>query len=475
MIMRIKWLATTGLVLSAACAVSPLRAAEMEASSTVDAVTVYPDGASVTRLISLDLPAGDTALLAKDFPLGLDATSLRVEGEATSKLVIGAVDAKPPRAAQPANLPEIDKRIEALKDDRVNLDDAIAAATARRKFAERFAETSPAGLGEKGEARPIAEWRTAFAAVAEEVATANVAIREAERKQRDIDRDIARLEADRASKPPSKLEVRIDLAAAAPTKATLRVTYTVRHAHWVPLYDARLDTSAKDHKPVLELVRRAEIVQTTGEDWPDVALSVSTVRTSRRGSAPELKTLIAQYPAPPLPVMQQDIMPSAAPAPRALLSAPGSMMKRERAEESEAAVEVSPFQTAFRIPGRVTVGASEGAKSLRISTATTAPDLLIRAAPVLDPTAYIEASFTQSDDAPLLPGNVSLYRDGSFVGTSQDGLRRQGRNGAARLRCRRQGQDRAFRGQAQRGLGGPDRDHCEDGRACVQDHDSQRA
>ena len=174
MIMRIKWLATTGLVLSAACAVSPLRAAEMVASSTVDAVTVYPDGASVTRLISLDLPAGDTALLAKDFPLGLDATSLRVEGEATSKPVIGAVDAKPPRAAQPANLPEIDKRIEALKDDRVNLDDAIAAATARRKFAERFAETSPAGLGEKGEARPIAEWRTAFAAVAEEVATAKL-------------------------------------------------------------------------------------------------------------------------------------------------------------------------------------------------------------------------------------------------------------------------------------------------------------
>ena len=187
----------------------------------------------------------------------------------------------------------------------------------------------------------------------------------------------------------------------------------------MPLYDARLDTSAKDHKPVLELVRRAEIVQTMGEDWPDVALSVSTVRTSRRGSAPELKTLIAQYPAPPLPVMQQDIMPSAAPAPRALLSAPGSMMKRERAEESEAAVEVSPFQTAFRVPGRVTVGASEGAKSLRISTATTAPDLLIRAAPVLDPTAYIEASFTQSDDAPLLPGSVSLYRDGSFVGTSK--------------------------------------------------------
>src|SRR5262249_50317124 len=198
--------------------------------------------------------AGDTTLVAKDFPLGLDVSSLRVEGTAAASLVIGAIDAKPPRAAPPVNLPEIDKRIEALKDERVNLADAIASATARRKFAERFAEASPAGLGEKGEARPIAEWRTAFAAVAEEIALADTAIREAERKQRDIDREIARLEADRASKPPSKLEVRIDLAANAPATATLNVTYAVRHARWVPLYDARLDTGAKDRKPALELV-----------------------------------------------------------------------------------------------------------------------------------------------------------------------------------------------------------------------------
>ena len=103
----------------------------------------------------------------------------------------------------PVNLPELDKRIEALKDERANLQGAIDAAGARRKFAERFAEASPAGIGEKGEARPITEWRAAFAAVSEEVATADTAIRDAERKQRDIDREIARLESDRAVKPPT--------------------------------------------------------------------------------------------------------------------------------------------------------------------------------------------------------------------------------------------------------------------------------
>src|SRR4051812_28081859 len=340
--------ATTSLVVLAAFAAMPASAADVDASSAVDAVTVYPDGASVIRVITLDLPSGDSTLVAKDFPLTLDPSSLRVEGEGGAKLTIGAIDTRPPRAAAPVNLPELDRRIEALKDERANLGGAINAATARRKFAERFAEASPAGLGEKGGARPLGEWRAAFVAVAEEVASADKAIRDAERKQRDIDREISRLESDRAIKPPSKLEVRIDLAAAAATKATLRVTYAVRNARWAPLYDARLDTGARDRKPALELVRRAEITQTSGEDWSDVALAVSTVRTARGGSAPELNSVIGQSPQPPRPLAAgaaSDARARSVPAPMAF----DSLAKR--ADEQEAAVEVGGFQVTFRIPG----------------------------------------------------------------------------------------------------------------------------
>src|SRR5439155_6218117 len=85
-------LATTGLVLLAALAVTPAGAADLDVTSAVDAVTVYPDGASVTRVITLDLPAGDNTLVARDFPLTLDASSLRVEGEAGARLTIGAID-----------------------------------------------------------------------------------------------------------------------------------------------------------------------------------------------------------------------------------------------------------------------------------------------------------------------------------------------------------------------------------------------
>jgi uncharacterized protein (TIGR02231 family) len=416
-------LVTTSLVVLAGLAAAQAQAADLDASSAVDAVTVYPDGASVTRVITLDLPAGDNSAVLKDFPLTLDPSSLRVEGEAGTKLTIGAIDARPPRAAPPVNLPELDKRIEALKDERANLQGAVDAAGARRKFAERFAESSPAGIGDKGEARPISEWRAAFAAVAEEVASADTAIRDAERKQRELDRQIAQLEQDRAQKPPSKLEVRIDLAASAATKATLRVTYAVRNARWTPLYDARLDTGTRDRKPALELVRRAEITQNTGEDWSNVALSVSTVRTAGGGNAPDLNSLIVQYPqlqrpmpaAPAASIGAMDSVRQYARGGLAKLAEPPP----ERADEQQAVADVGGFQVMFKIPGRVSLGASEGAKSLRVSSVTLAPDLAVRAVPVKDPTAFLEASFKQNEDAPLLPGRISIYRDGSFVGRGQ--------------------------------------------------------
>jgi uncharacterized protein (TIGR02231 family) len=423
------------LALMLSCAVAfahPAAAAELEVGSTVDSVTVYPDGAAVTRVIHVDVPAGDSVLFARDFPPTLDPATLRVEGAGGAHLLIGAIDARPPRPEPPRVIPELDAKIEALQDERKVLDDKIAAAEARKKFALRFADTSPTELGEKGEARPLADWRAAFAAVAEEVATADEAIRAARLRQRDIDRERMRLDAQRTANPPRKMEVRIDLAADAPTAATFRVTYTVGGARWRPLYDARLDSGARDRTASLELVRRAEILQASGEDWSGVALSVSTVRTARGGNVPELQPLIVGY-AVPMPASPA-VGPAAARGhakrtPSGTLSfedggsptpqqASGGLVAQERNAEFEA----GGFQVLFRVPGRVSVATNEGAKSFRIAGKTIAPDLLVRATPVLDTAAYLEADFKQADEAPLLPGLISLYRDGVFVGRSEMAL-----------------------------------------------------
>ena len=391
-------------------AMPAVQAADLEASSAVDAVTVYPDGATVTRILRADLARGDTTLIARDFPPGLDPASLRVEGESGGRIVIGAIDARPPRAERPPSHPELEKRLEGLRDERAVVDDAISAATARKRFIERFASSVPLGLGEKGEARPLAEWRAAFAAVGEELATVDSALRAAALKQRAIDRQIAQVEAELKGSPARKMEVRIDLASAEGGAATFRVSYTVRGARWAPLYDARLDSGSRERKPALELVRRAEITQRTGEDWSNVALTVSTVRTAAGGSAPDLRPLIVRFrEARPM-----SSAPSAAPATqRRARAAPSSS-----AQEQEAEVEAGGFQVLFRIPGRVSIVSHEGAKSLRIASAAIEPELMVRATPALGETGFLEAAFKHAEDAPLLAGRVAIYRDGVFVGRS---------------------------------------------------------
>jgi uncharacterized protein (TIGR02231 family) len=72
----------------------------------------------------------------------------------------------------------------------------------------------------------------------------------------------------------------------------------------------------------------------------------------------------------------------------------------------------------FRIPGRIAVSAGQGSKSFRIASAAIAPDLMVHAVPALAETAFLQASFKHAEDAPLLPGRVSIYRDGVFVGRS---------------------------------------------------------
>jgi uncharacterized protein (TIGR02231 family) len=393
-----------------------LSAAEFEAQSRIDAVTVYPDGATVTRVIQIDVPQGNATLVARDFPLSLDRSSLRVEGEAGTLLVIGAVNASTPSPERPVVRPELERQIESLRDQIAALDDKIAAATARKNFVIRFSQDAPARIGDKAGARPLSEWRAAFTAVAEEVAAADEAIRKAKLQQRDLNRDLARLKAQRNVHPPRKMEVRIDISAGAAVRATLRVSYSVRGARWLPMYDARLDSGTGHAKPSLELIRRAQVIQNSGEDWTNVALSASTVRTTKGGDAPELRPLIVRFYEPPRAPMPVAAKMEAEHLAGEVASRVRDAAKQRPVEEREATIETGGFQVVYRIPRRVTVAANEGAMSFRIASAEIAPELIRRAVPILDNTAFLEASFEHDEESPLLPGRIAIYRDGIFIG-----------------------------------------------------------
>ncbi len=95
----------------------------------------------------------------------------------------------------------------------------------------------------------------------------------------------------------SRTQIGINVSAGAPLDATLVLHYQVAAASWSPFYDARLTTATAgaETAPKLAIVRRASITQTTGEDWDDVKLALSTTRPGTATAAPDIKVLSVDF------------------------------------------------------------------------------------------------------------------------------------------------------------------------------------
>ncbi|KAA2236759.1 mucoidy inhibitor MuiA family protein [Salinarimonas soli] len=390
----------------------PVSAAEIELPSRVDRVTVFPDAAQVTRTAVLDLPPGASTLLLRGLPAGLDPDSIRVTGVGGGALAIGAVDVRAvPGDLNPALDRDLERRLQALRDEREAVAGRVAALEVKRAAIETYAKASPEKLSPEARPLDVAQWPLAWDAIGAGLAAVNEDIRVAGVRARDLEAEIAALEGAR-SRPirpgAPKRDVTVAVEAGAALKGALEVTYRIAGAAWTPAYDARLDLR---DKPALELVRRAGVRQRTGEDWSDVVLQVSTVRARGGAAAPDLPPIQAQIEERPQPLARSTM---AAPAPK--LQAEADAVA---ARQVEATLESGPFQATFTVPGRVSVAGDGATKTLVLSRQAHAPALLARAVPVLDETAYLEASFVHREDAPLLPGEVAVTRDGTFVGRTR--------------------------------------------------------
>ena len=425
---------SAAFIAATALAAAPAHAADIDVSSHIDAVTVYPDGAMVTRLAEVSLPQGASTLLIKGLPSVLDPASLRVEATADGTLAIGAVETRlVPGEAKPVVDAELEAKISGLREESEKVAARIDALDTKRNSVIHYGAADPGKLS-GGKSVDPALWKSAWDAVGDALLQVNEELRVARARKAELAAEIATLERARPAQPrpgSPKHDVAIAVETNGELKASLSLVYRVSQAAWTPRYDAKLDTGTKDKKPSLELVRRAEISQRTGEDWQDAKLAVSTVRTQGGTAAPEVTPLIVSFNDAVVEgafggvAQRASVTPKAAPA--ASVPAPMGVPGVSDAAKLEspapvlakpvlATLDAGPFQASFAVPGRVNVPRDGSSKTFALSTATIAPDLIARVAPALDQTAYLDVSFVQNEEAPLLPGEVAVQRDGVFVG-----------------------------------------------------------
>jgi uncharacterized protein (TIGR02231 family) len=417
MILRSALLTSTMLA-----AIGWAEAATLQAPSRIDQVTLYPDAAIITRLVSVDIPAGSHDILLSDLPLSADPASLRVEATGTSRLVIGGIDlrmgtgdAKPDAA--------LASKLKAAREARDRLQDKIEASEGRKSMIQRLAERDPAPSD--GKPFDIESWLRAVDAVGKGLQATNDELRGLRIELAKLDEEITVLEAaiGRPQAPQPKRLASIAIEAAEAGKATLKISYRVQGASWRPVYDARLDT--RGAKPGLELTRRALLRQRTGEDWRDARVTLSTLRVQRGTAAPVLPSQRLGFYEPPSPAPMPRATQAPVPGALAMQAGPGRLKSEQSSsDDSEgvydvARLETTAFQAEFTLPSPVTLPSGNEERSFRLASASITPDLQHKASPALDTTAYLETAFVLPGEAPLLAGEVLLTRDGAFIGRSR--------------------------------------------------------
>lgn len=407
---------------------SPAGAADIAVTSKIDKVTVFQSGAEIARVFEAAVEAGSHVLVLSDLPSGMDANSVRVDGEAGGAVEITSVDARQLLAKKPSATSAPDeserKRVEAellrLTDERAGLDAVIAAADGQKALADNLSKLPLSSSTKSADAQaPTPDWNALFDLIGTRLAATAKTAQDARIKQRTIDENIAVLREQLRREPPEeweRTEIRIHVEANVPAKAALRLRYQITQASWEPIYDARLTSGSRSKPASLVLARRASISQNTGEDWNEAKLTLSTVRPGGSTAAPELTAMKVIFRPEQRPASSSDGMLRGLQLrredPKPSMPAPAS----EPVEERKALVDNSPYQAAFSIPQPVTVKSGVGQKKVLISAEEVNPSMVVLAVPKLDATAYLHAKFTHDGLSPLLPGAVSLYRDGVYVG-----------------------------------------------------------
>jgi uncharacterized protein (TIGR02231 family) len=402
---------------------------EFKFLSKVDAVTVFPRGAEVERIANGEMAQGTHTVLIENLPANISADSVRVEGMSDGDISIGSVDVRQvylSRDKNPEDRLKLELQIEALNDERMRLEQVISDTDLQRNMLQNLianaGKPNQGGAGNSLSALEVADLLDGAAERLDAYAQRTI---DARANQRDIQRQIQDLQNQIGQLAPNeelRSVVAINLDAKDAGQAAFKIKYAIDDAGWQAIYDAEL-TLGDGADPKMEIVRRANVRQSSTESWDNVALTLSTARPSTRTAAPELSPYeISQIKPVPRSVSKvqtlgQGVRSTYADGVEAEELAAVAPMN-DMAQQV-AVMETGGYQATFAIAGKVTVSNTGETKSVVMGEDSFTVDVSALAVPRLDAAAYLIAGFTLKGEASYLPGPVMLSRDGAYIGRGQ--------------------------------------------------------
>jgi uncharacterized protein (TIGR02231 family) len=407
-------------------------------TTTIAAVTVYPDRARVIRRGALALEPGLHRLEVSELPIQLNPDSLRTAARGTARArLLGAQVQRAYYSETPAEqVRQLEEQIEALQDDMRKLDIQAELVKQNRATLDKLAshtETYATAMaaGETTVEQQLALFdglRARSEKLNNEMQALAVTRRTAERRLQKLTKELEQL---RGSRPRERYTAAVEVEVLQAGELSVELTYVVTGAEWRPLYDLRLlEAGADDDKggPMLEVSYLGQIAQTTGESWENVSLTLSTARPALTRTLPELDPWYIRPLPPPrmvaakarAPGMMQSFaaavpQPAPVPADEQMLSA---SLEEAEAEEVTAQVETSGAAVTYLIPGMVTVPPDGAPHKVLVARFPLPPRLDYVCAPKLAEAVYRRAKLINNSPYTLLKGDANLFIGEEFIGST---------------------------------------------------------
>jgi uncharacterized protein (TIGR02231 family) len=384
-------------------------------SSSVRAVTVYPDRARVTRTGTVTLPEGASVLQFVGLPEGLEEDSVVVQAQSDAAVTIEGIDIRNQFLAASA-LPrtqELQGQLRDLEDQKQSFSATKGVLEEKRAFFRNLA--TGLGKGEK-ETVNVDEIKKLYTYYGDELSSVAENILSVERSaaklEPEIDRVKRELQALSSGQQKSQRAILVSVKAGASAKAQFTLSYLIGNASWVPSYDARVDSTTGK----VELLYNALIRQNTTEDWSDVRLVLSTAQPGRNGSMPDLEPAFVDFKIPE-PIRMAAGRASNMPAPMQA-EAPAEADKFSLAStNAEATVQTTGLAVAYQVELPVVIPADGQPHRTNVTLLNLQGTPEYVTTPKLDPGVFLRVHLVNTSPALLLPGPVSVFRDGEFTGT----------------------------------------------------------
>lgn len=253
--------------------------------TAAEEVTVFIDGAQITRSKQIDLPAGKTVLHFTGLSPLMDAKSLQVR--AKGPLTITSVnhsfdfaDSLDRSASRKEIIQKINRNVNTqlkIVAELNSIDSELALLKGNCSVAHRQVSTPLAAIKELNDyySKKLGEYSQRKLLL--------------ERQQKTLIslEQRMRLELEQIGgqqvTPTSIVEVNIE--SAAPCKGIFTLTYYVTNAQWYPSYDVRSEGLTEP----IQLSYKANIAQNTGEEWRNVRLTLSSSNPVTSNISPKLQ------------------------------------------------------------------------------------------------------------------------------------------------------------------------------------------